>query len=171
MTWETEKPLGIGTRLAFVARFLGRTLSYTYQVTDFIPKERLAMATARPIPHGDDLYLGGSARRAYAYDPPKPGNPIWLRKPYRSIHGGSHAARQPKGPDRAQVLARTRLMLAAWLASLVIDDLVVSMSAVELNLFRHDRAHRRTSRHPVDGAREIELGLNLPQLFMLLRRK
>ena len=51
VTWETEKPLGIGTRLAFVARFLGRTLSYTYQVTDFVPAERLAMATAEgPFP-------------------------------------------------------------------------------------------------------------------------
>jgi uncharacterized protein YndB with AHSA1/START domain len=46
VTWETEKPLGIGTRLAFVARFLGRTLSYTYQVSDFVPAERLVMATA-----------------------------------------------------------------------------------------------------------------------------
>ena len=46
VTWKTEKPLGIGTRLAFVARFLGRTLSYTYQVTDFVPAERLVMATA-----------------------------------------------------------------------------------------------------------------------------
>jgi uncharacterized membrane protein len=45
VTWETEKPLSIGTRLAFVARFLGRTLSYTYQVTDFVPAERLVMAT------------------------------------------------------------------------------------------------------------------------------
>jgi uncharacterized membrane protein len=45
VTWETEKPLTIGTRLAFVARFLGRTLSYTYEVTDFLPNERLVMAT------------------------------------------------------------------------------------------------------------------------------
>ena len=43
--------LTIGTRLAFVARFLGRTLSYTYEVTDFIPGERLVMATAEgPFP-------------------------------------------------------------------------------------------------------------------------
>ena len=46
VTWETERPLSIGTRLSFVARFLGRTLSYTYQVTDFVPVERLVMATA-----------------------------------------------------------------------------------------------------------------------------
>ena len=45
VTWQTERPLRIGTRLAFVARFLGRTLSYTYEVIDFIPDERLIMAT------------------------------------------------------------------------------------------------------------------------------
>jgi uncharacterized membrane protein len=49
--WETEKPLTVGTRLAFVARFLGRTLSYTYEVTDFLPKERLVMTTSEgPFP-------------------------------------------------------------------------------------------------------------------------
>jgi uncharacterized protein YndB with AHSA1/START domain len=45
VTWETERPLSIGTRLAFVARFLGRTISYTYQVIDFVPAQRLVMAT------------------------------------------------------------------------------------------------------------------------------
>ena len=46
VTWQTEKPLRIGTRLAFDARFLGRTLSYTYEVTDLVPDELLVMATA-----------------------------------------------------------------------------------------------------------------------------
>jgi len=51
ISWETEKPLTVGTRLAFVARFLGRTLSYTYEVTDFHPNERLVMATTEgPFP-------------------------------------------------------------------------------------------------------------------------
>ena len=51
VTWETERPLAIGTRLAFVARFLGRTLSYTYEVTGFVPGERLVMTTAEgPFP-------------------------------------------------------------------------------------------------------------------------
>jgi hypothetical protein len=51
VTWKIEKPLTIGTRLAFVARFLGRTLSYTYEVTDFLPAKRLVMAMAEgPFP-------------------------------------------------------------------------------------------------------------------------
>ena len=51
VTWQTERPLGIGTRLALVARFLGRTLSYTYEVVDFVPTERLVMTTSEgPFP-------------------------------------------------------------------------------------------------------------------------
>jgi uncharacterized protein YndB with AHSA1/START domain len=51
VTWQTEKPLTKGTRLDFVARFLGRTLAYTYEVIDFVPNERLVMATAEgPFP-------------------------------------------------------------------------------------------------------------------------
>jgi len=44
-SWETPKPLAVGSRFAFVARFLGRRLSYVYEVKEFSPGERLVMAT------------------------------------------------------------------------------------------------------------------------------
>ena len=44
--WKTPKPLAVGSRLRFVARFLGRRLSYTYEVEAFRPGERLVMSTA-----------------------------------------------------------------------------------------------------------------------------
>jgi uncharacterized protein YndB with AHSA1/START domain len=44
--WETLRPLAVGTRLAFVARFLGRRLVYTYEVRELVPGERLVMSTA-----------------------------------------------------------------------------------------------------------------------------
>jgi uncharacterized protein YndB with AHSA1/START domain len=51
VTWETPPPLAVGSRLAFVARFLGRPLSYTYEVREHVPGERLVMATAAgPLP-------------------------------------------------------------------------------------------------------------------------
>jgi Polyketide cyclase / dehydrase and lipid transport len=49
--WETPPPLAVGSQLAFVARFLGRPLSYTYVVREHVPGERLVMASAEgPLP-------------------------------------------------------------------------------------------------------------------------
>jgi uncharacterized membrane protein len=49
--WKTPRPLGAGSRLAFIARFLGRRLEYTYEVVTFVPGERMVMGTAEgPFP-------------------------------------------------------------------------------------------------------------------------
>ena len=49
--WQTPPPLAVGSRLAFTARFLGRNLSYTYEVVDHVPGRRLVMRTAQgPFP-------------------------------------------------------------------------------------------------------------------------
>jgi hypothetical protein len=49
--WKTPPPAGVGTRVAFVARFLGRRLEYTYEFVEFVPGERLLMRTAQgPFP-------------------------------------------------------------------------------------------------------------------------
>ncbi len=48
---ETAPPVAVGSRIAFVARFLGRAMRYTYEVTELIPDERLVMRTAEgPFP-------------------------------------------------------------------------------------------------------------------------
>jgi hypothetical protein len=44
--WRTPPPMAVGSRIAFVARFLGRRLAYTYEITELIPQERLVMRTA-----------------------------------------------------------------------------------------------------------------------------
>jgi hypothetical protein len=49
--WRTAPPLQIGSVFAFVARFLGRTLAYDYEVIDHEPSARLVMRTAEgPFP-------------------------------------------------------------------------------------------------------------------------
>jgi hypothetical protein len=49
--WRSPRPLQVGTRLAFVARFLGRRLEYTYEVREHVHGERFVMSTAQgPFP-------------------------------------------------------------------------------------------------------------------------
>jgi uncharacterized membrane protein len=43
--WETPRPSTVGSRWAFVARFLGRRLSCVYEVKEIVPEERFVMAT------------------------------------------------------------------------------------------------------------------------------
>ena len=49
--WQTPPPIAIGSQLRFRARFLGRTLEYTYEVREIDPGCRFVMATAQgPFP-------------------------------------------------------------------------------------------------------------------------
>jgi uncharacterized membrane protein len=49
--WQTAPPLAVGSRIAFVARFLGRRLAYTYEIVEHDPAARLVMRTTEgPFP-------------------------------------------------------------------------------------------------------------------------
>jgi hypothetical protein len=49
--WQTEKPLMLGSKIAFIAEFLGRRLEYVYEIVDYIPGQKLVMKTAAgPFP-------------------------------------------------------------------------------------------------------------------------
>jgi hypothetical protein len=49
--WETEPPVGLGSKVAFVAHFLGKRMAYTYEIVALEPHERMVMRTAQgPFP-------------------------------------------------------------------------------------------------------------------------
>lgn len=48
--WRSPRPLQVGSRIAFAARFLGRTIAYTYEVRE-LGADRFVMATSEgPFP-------------------------------------------------------------------------------------------------------------------------
>jgi uncharacterized membrane protein len=49
--WQTPRPLAVGSQLRFTAAFLGRSLTYTYEVREHVPGERFVMSTQEgPFP-------------------------------------------------------------------------------------------------------------------------
>lgn len=51
VNWQTDPPVRVGSKMDFVANFLGRRLAYTYEVVELVPGERLVMRTRQgPFP-------------------------------------------------------------------------------------------------------------------------
>ena len=48
--WQTAPPPNVGSKMTFVARFLGRRLEYTYEIVELADDERLVMRTEGPFP-------------------------------------------------------------------------------------------------------------------------
>lgn len=68
--WRTEPPMRVGSQMDFVARFLGRQIAYTYEVTALVPGQRLVMQTAQgPFP----------MQTTYTWEPTAAGTRMTLR--------------------------------------------------------------------------------------------
>jgi hypothetical protein len=94
--WKTPRPLRIGTLVTFAARFLGRELTYTYEVVEFIAGRRLVMRTAEgPFPM-ETTYefeaIGPNQARMYLRNRGKPSGFARLLAPFVSfaIHRATH---------------------------------------------------------------------------------
>ena len=67
--WKSAPPLAVGTRVAFVAHFLGRRLVYTYEVKELVADVRFVQSTTEgPFPmettySWEDTATGGTRMR------------------------------------------------------------------------------------------------------------
>ncbi len=101
--WQTPPPLEVGSRMDFVARFLGRRIAYTYEVAELVPGGRLVMRTADgPFP----------METTYTWEPVPGGTRMTLRN--RGNPGGfakmtaplmEHAMRRATTKDLARLKA------------------------------------------------------------------
>ena len=81
--WRTTPPIAEGSKIAFVAHFLGRRIAYTYEVVELVPGERLVMRTADgPFP----------METTYTWEPVDDGTRMTLRNHGSPSGFGSLAA-------------------------------------------------------------------------------
>ena len=96
--WETPPPLAVGSRLAFVAKFLGRRLAYTYEVVELVPGERLVMRTAQgPFPMETTYSWSPTVRGATRMVLRNAGSPCGFRRDGGTADGaGRSGAPRPR---------------------------------------------------------------------------
>ena len=44
--WKTARPLQIGSQIFFNAQFLGRQMSYVYEIVEWVPHQKMVMKTS-----------------------------------------------------------------------------------------------------------------------------
>jgi hypothetical protein len=86
--------MAVGSKLAFSARFLGRTLDYVYEIIELLPGQRLVMRTAQgPFPMQTTYAWTQEGQASTKMVLPNTGSPAGFSK-----HGSDDAPGNAEGP-------------------------------------------------------------------------
>jgi hypothetical protein len=102
--WKSPKALKVGAKVAFEARFMGRTMAYTYEIqgvrTGPIAGNEHGGGT---LPDGDELHVLRDAERRDDRGAAQPGPPIGIRDHRRPRDGGCNEASESQRPRSTEV--------------------------------------------------------------------
>src|ERR1044071_4543154 len=86
VTLQTPPPVEVGSKMTFVAHFLGRRLEYTYEVVELVPGERLVMRTAQgPFPMETTYTWAPTGAGATRMTPRNRGEPAGFSKAFAPL--------------------------------------------------------------------------------------
>ncbi len=101
--WRTSPPLALGSRIAFVAHFLGRRMSYVYEVVDLAANRRLVMRTRQgPFPMETTYSWEPGRGREDAHDASKSRQSFRLFRAGSATHGAGHPPGKSQGPQTSE---------------------------------------------------------------------
>lgn len=107
--WETPRPIAVGSRLAFIATFLGRRLSYTYEIRELVPGERLVMSTAQgPFPMETTYTWQDAADGATRMSLRNRGEPSGFKKIAAPVMAGAMRRAMTKDLERLRAILEAR---------------------------------------------------------------
>lgn len=107
--WESPPPLAVGSRMAFVAQFLGRRLAYTYEVVELVPGQKLVMRTAQgPFPMETTYTWEGLSEGRTRMTLRNSGEPSGFSKLAAPIMASAMRRANRKDLDRLKVLLESR---------------------------------------------------------------
>lgn len=103
--WSTDPPLRHGSKVAFVAHFLGRRLAYTYEVIEFEPRRQLVMRTSDGPFAMETSYTWEQVwTQHYRMRLRNRGTPQGFSR-VMTFDGSSYAPREPQGPRMLESVA------------------------------------------------------------------
>ena len=101
--WKTTPPVEVGSHVAFVAHFMGRRLSYTYEVVELVPGERFVMRTSEgPFPM-ETTYTWETTREGFTRMTLRNrGMPTGFSSMDGALYGVGHAPGEQEGLDLSE---------------------------------------------------------------------